>query len=141
MDNQGFTEQGAEYIWKKMSSSTDEEKSEESIFDSTGNDDTLMYKYTDAFEYLKNGDTVNYEKVEKYLMEQKGKTKNQMKKLMQSASRTDPMFEQYISASKSNDADTTHTLYRQLLNIYGSESSFKSALRKYRDKIKKRQSK
>ena len=141
VDNQGFTEQGAEYIWKKMSSSTDEEKSEESIFDSTGNDDTLMYKYTDAFEYLKNGDTVNYEKVEKYLMEHKGKTKNQMKKLMQSASRTDPMFEQYIQASKSNDADTTHTLYRQLLNIYSSESKFKSALRKYRDKIKKRQGK
>ena len=141
VDNQGFTEQGAEYIWKKMSSSTDDEKSEESIFDSTGNDDALMYKYTDAFEYLKNGDAKNYEKVEKYLMEHKGKTKNQMKKLMQSASRTDPMFEQYIQASKSNDADTTHTLYRQLLNIYGSESKFKSALRKYQDKIKKRQSK
>lgn len=141
VDNQGFTEQGAEYIWKKMSSSTDDEKSEESIFDSTGNDDTLMYKYTDAFEYLKNGDTENYEKVEKYLMEHKGKTKNQMKKLMQSASRTDPMFEQYIHASKSNDADTTHTLYRQLLNIYGTESKFKSALRKYQDKIKKQQSK
>ena len=141
VDNQGFTEQGAEYVWKKMSSSVDDEKSEESIFDSTGNDDTLMYKYTDAFEYLKNGDTANYEKVEKYLMEHKGKTKNQMKKLMQSASRTDPMFEQYISASKSNDADTTHTLYRQLLNIYGSESKFKSALRKYQDKIKKQKSK
>lgn len=141
VDNQGFTEQGAEYVWKKMSSSTDEEKSEESIFDSTGNDDTLMYKYKDAFEYLKNGDTENYEKVEKYLMEHKGKTKTQMKKLMQSASRTDPMFEQYISASKNNDADTTHTLYRQLLNIYSSESKFKSALRKYQDKIKKQQSK
>lgn len=141
VDDQGFTEQGAEYVWKKMSSSTDEEKSEESIFDSTGNDDTLMYKYTDAFEYLKNGDTANYEKVEKYLMEHKGKTKNQMKKLMQSASRTDPMFEQYIAASKSNDADTTHTLYRQLLNIYGTESKFKSALRKYQDKIKKQKSK
>lgn len=141
VDNQGFTEQGAEYVWKKMSSSTDDEKSEESIFDSTGNDDTLMYKYTDAFEYLKNGDTENYEKVEKYLMEHKGKTKNQMKKLMQSASRTDPIFEKYIEASKNNDADTTHTLYRQLLNVYGSESKFKSALRKYRDKIKKQQSK
>lgn len=141
VDNQGFTEQGAEYVWKKMSSSTDEEKSEESIFDSTGNDDTLMYKYKDAFEYLKNGDTENYEKVEKYLMEHKGKTKAQMKKLMQSASRTDPMFEQYISASKSNDADTTHTLYRQLLNIYGSESKFKSALKKHQDKVKKQQSK
>lgn len=141
VDNQGFTEQGAEYVWKKISSSVDDEKSEESIFDSTGNDDTLMYKYTDAFEYLKNGDTKNYEKVEKYLMEHKGKTKNQMKKLMQSASRTDPIFEKYIEASKNNDADTTHTLYRQLLNIYGSESHFKSALRKYRDKIKKRQSK
>ena len=141
VDNQGFTEQGAEYIWKKMSSSTDDEKSEESIFDSTGNDDTLMYKYTDAFEYLKNGDIESYEKVEKYLMEHKGKTKNQMKKLMQSASRTDPIFKKYIEASKSNDADTTHTLYRQLLNIYGSESKFKSALRKYQDKIKKQKSK
>lgn len=141
VDNQGFTEQGAEYVWKKMSSSVDDEKSEESIFDSTGNDDTLMYKYTDAFEYLKNGDTANYEKVEKYLMEHKGKTKNQMKKLMQSASRTDPIFKKYIEASKSNDADTTHTLYRQLLNIYGSESKFKSALRKYQDKIKKQKSK
>ncbi len=141
VDNQGFTEQGAEYVLKKILSSVDDEKSEESIFDSTGNDDTLMYKYTDAFEYLKNGDTENYEKVEKYLMEHKGKTKNQMKKLMQSASRTDPIFEKYIEASKNNDADTTHTLYRQLLNIYGSESKFKSALRKYQDKVKKQQSK
>ncbi|MTQ93770.1 hypothetical protein GMC98_03090 [Ruminococcus bromii] len=141
VDNQGFTEQGAEYVLKKMASSVDDEKSEESIFDSTGNDDTLMYKYTDAFEYLKNGDAANYEKVEKYLMERKGKTKNQMKKLMQSANRTDPIFKKYIEASKNNDADTTHTLYRQLLNIYGSESNFKSALRKYQAKIKKRQSK
>lgn len=100
-----------------------------------------LYKYSDAFDFLKNGDTKSYEKVEKYLMEHKGKSKNQMKKLMQSASRTDPMFEQYIQASKSNDADTTHTLYRQLLNIYGSESKFKSALRKYQDKIKKQKSK
>lgn len=141
VDNQDFTEQGAEYVLKKMASSTDDEKSEESIFDSTGNDDTLMYKYTDAFEYLKNGDTESYEKVEKYLMEHKGKTKNQMKKLMQSASRTDPIFEKYIEASKNNDADTTHTLYRQLLNIYGSESKFKSALKKYQGKVKKQQSK
>ena len=96
VDNQGFTEQGAEYVLKKMASSVDDEKSEESIFDSTGNDDTLMYKYTDAFEYLKNGDAANYEKVEKYLMERKGKTKNQMKKLMQSANRTDPIFKKYI---------------------------------------------
>lgn len=141
VDNQGFTEQGAEYVWEKMSSSTNDEKSEESIFDSTGNDDTLMYKYTDAFEYLKNGDTANYEKVEKYLIEHKDKTKSEIKKLMQSASRTDPIFEKYIEASKNNDADTTHTLYRQLLNIYGSESKFKSALKKYQDKVKKQQSK
>lgn len=100
-----------------------------------------LYKYSDAFDFLKNGDTESYEKVEKYLMEHKGKTKNQMKKLMQSASRTDPMFEKYIAASKNNDADTTHTLYRQLLNIYGSESKFKSALKKYQDKVKKQQSK
>lgn len=100
-----------------------------------------LYKYSDAFDFMKNGDTESYEKVEKYLMEHKGKTKNQMKKLMQSASRTDPIFEKYIEASKNNDADTTHTLYRQLLNIYGSESKFKSALKKYQGKVKKQQSK
>lgn len=123
----------------------DEQKNAEGLdkYDNEEESDSKpeLYKYSDAFDFLKNGDTVNYEKVEKYLMEHKGKTKNQMKKLMQSASRTDPMFEQYISASKSNDADTTHTLYRQLLNIYGTESNFKSALRKYQAKIKKRQSK
>ena len=100
-----------------------------------------LYKYSDAFDFLKNGDTESYEKVEKYLMEHKGKTKNQMKKLMQSASRTDSIFKKYIEASKNNDADTTHTLYRQLLNIYGSESKFKSALKKYQGKVKKQQSK
>lgn len=123
----------------------DEQKNAEGLdkYDNEEESDSKpeLYKYSDAFDFLKNGDTESYEKVEKYLMEHKGKTKNQMKKLMQSASRTDPMFEQYIQASKSNDADTTHTLYRQLLNIYSSESKFKSALRKYQDKIKKRQSK
>lgn len=123
----------------------DEQKNAEGLdkYDNEEESDSKpeLYKYSDAFDFLKNGDTESYEKVEKYLMEHKGKTKNQMKKLMQSASRTDPMFEQYISASKSNDADTTHTLYRQLLNVYGSESRFKSALRKYQDKIKKQKSK
>ena len=123
----------------------DEQKNAEGLdkYDNEEESDSKpeLYKYSDAFDFLKNGDTENYEKVEKYLMEHKGKTKNQMKKLMQSASRTDPIFEKYIEASKNNDADTTHTLYRQLLNIYGSESKFKSALRKYRDKIKKQQSK
>lgn len=128
-----------------VSNLEDEQKNAEGLdkYDNEEESDSKpeLYKYSDAFDFLKNGDTANYEKVEKYLMEHKGKTKNQMKKLMQSASRTDPMFEQYISASKSNDADTTHTLYRQLLNVYGSESRFKSALRKYQDKIKKRQGK
>lgn len=123
----------------------DEQKNAEGLdkYDNEEESDSKpeLYKYSDAFDFLKNGDTANYEKVEKYLMEHKGKTKNQMKKLMQSASRTDPIFEKYIEASKNNDADTTHTLYRQLLNIYGSESKFKSALRKYQDKIKKQKSK
>lgn len=123
----------------------DEQKNAEGLdkYDNEEESDSKpeLYKYSDAFDFLKNGDTESYEKVEKYLMEHKGKTKNQMKKLMQSASRTDPIFKKYIEASKSNDADTTHTLYRQLLNIYGSESKFKSALRKYQDKIKKRQGK
>lgn len=100
-----------------------------------------LYSYSDAFDFLKNGDTESYQKVEKYLMENKDKSKNQIKTLMQGASRTDPIFKQYIEASKSNDADTTHTLYKQLLNIYGSESKFKSALKKYQDKVKKQESK
>lgn len=123
----------------------DEQKNAEGLdkYDNEEESDSKpeLYKYSDAFDFLKNGDAKSYEKVEKYLMEHKGKTKNQMKKLMQSASRTDPIFEKYIEASKNNDADTTHTLYRQLLNIYGSESKFKSALRKYQDKIKKQKSK
>ena len=123
----------------------DEQKNAEGLdkYDNEEESDSKpeLYKYSDAFDFLKNGDIESYEKVEKYLMEHKGKTKNQMKKLMQSASRTDPIFKKYIEASKSNDADTTHTLYRQLLNIYGSESKFKSALRKYQDKIKKQKSK
>ena len=123
----------------------DEQKNAEGLdkYDNEeGNDsEPELYKYSDAFDFLKNGDTESYEKVEKYLMEHKGKTKNQMKKLMQSASRTDPIFKKYIEASKNNDADTTHTLYRQLLNIYGSESKFKSALKKYQGKVKKQQSK
>lgn len=123
----------------------DEQKNAEGLdkYDNEEESDSKpeLYKYSDAFDFLKNGDTESYEKVEKYLMEHKGKTKNQMKKLMQSASRTDPIFKKYIEASKSNDADTTHTLYRQLLNIYGSESKFKLALRKYQDKIKKQKSK
>ena len=123
----------------------DEQKNAEGLdkYDNEeGNDsEPELYKYSDAFDFLKNGDTESYEKVEKYLMEHKGKTKSQMKKLMQSASRTDSIFKKYIEASKNNDADTTHTLYRQLLNVYGSESRFKSALRKYQDKIKKRQGK
>lgn len=123
----------------------DEQKNAEGLdkYDNEEESDSKpeLYKYSDAFDFLKNGDTANYKKVEKYLMEHKGKTKNQMKKLMQSASRTDPIFKKYIEASKSNDADTTHTLYRQLLNIYGTESNFKSALRKYQAKIKKRQNK
>lgn len=123
----------------------DEQKNAEGLdkYDNEEESDSKpeLYKYSDAFDFMKNGDTANYEKVEKYLMEHKGKTKNQMKKLMQSASRTDPIFKKYIEASKNNDADTTHTLYRQLLNIYGSESKFKSALKKYQDKVKKQQSK
>lgn len=123
----------------------DEQKNAEGLdkYDNEEESDSKpeLYKCSDAFDFLKNGDTESYEKVEKYLMEHKGKTKNQMKKLMQSASRTDPIFKKYIEASKSNDADTTHTLYRQLLNIYGSESKFKSALRKCQDKIKKQKSK
>ena len=123
----------------------DEQKNAEGLdkYDNEeGNDsEPELYKYSDAFDFLKNGDTESYEKVEKYLMEHKGKTKNQMKKLMQSASRTDPIFKKYIEASKNNDADTTHTLYRQLLNIYGSESKFKFALKKYQGKVKKQQSK
>ena len=123
----------------------DEQKNAEGLdkYDNEEESDSKpeLYKYSDAFDFLKNGDIESYEKVEKYLMEHKGKTKNQMKKLMQSASRTDPIFKKYIEASKSNDADTTHTLYRQLLNIYGSESKFKSALRKCQDKIKKQKSK
>ena len=130
--NQGFSEKGAEYIWNKMSSINNSED--------TTKISSNMYTYSDAFEYLKNGDIDSYEKAEKYLMQQKNKTAEQIQKLMQSSNRTDSLFKSYIGAINNNDSDTTHILYKQLLNIYGTESSFKSALQKYQDKVKKQKS-
>ena len=134
MDN-GFNENGAEYVLGKIETSQeyDDESKSTSAFDETsGEDELVMYSYSDLFDALINGDTENYDMIEKG-----GKTKQEIESAMRSASRTDKLWAEYIEASTSNDRERTKELVEQLTRIYGSWSKAKSALTKYRQKNNK----
>ena len=139
MDN-GFNENGAEYVLGKIETSQeyDDESKSTSAFDETsGEDELVMYSYSDLFDALINGDTENYDIIEKYMIEKGGKTKQEIESAMRSASRTDKLWAEYIEASTSNDRERTKELVEQLARIYGSWSKAKSALTKYRQKNNK----
>ena len=139
MDN-GFNENGAEYVLGKIETSQeyDDESKSTSAFDETsGEDELVMYSYSDLFDALINGDTENYDIIEKYMIEKGGKTKQEIESAMRSASRTDKLWAEYIEASTSNDRERTKELVEQLTRIYGSWSKAKSALTKYRQKNNK----
>ena len=139
MDN-GFNENGAEYVLGKIETSQeyDDESKSTSAFDETsGEDELVMYSYSDLFDALINGDTENYDMIEKYMIEKGGKTKQEIESAMRSASRTDKLWAEYIEASTSNDRERTKELVEQLTRIYGSWSKAKSALTKYRQKNNK----
>ena len=139
MDN-GFNENGAEYVLGKIETSQeyDDESKSTSAFDETsGEDELVMYSYSDLFDALINGDTENYDIIEKYMIEKGGKTKQEIESVMRSASRTDKLWAEYIEASTSNDRERTKELVEQLTRIYGSWSKAKSALTKYRQKNNK----
>ena len=138
MDN-GFNENGAEFVINKINESkSDDETGSTSVFDDTSEENELvMYRYSDLFDALINGDTENYSMIENYLIEKGGKTKQEIKSAMRSTSRTDKLWGEYIEASTGNDRERTKELVEQLTRIYGSWSKAKSALTKYRQKNNK----
>ena len=137
MDN-GFNENGAEFVINKINESkSDDETGSTSVFDDTSEENELvMYRYSDLFDALINGDTENYSMIENYLIEKGGKTKKEIKSAMRSTSRTDKLWGEYIEASTGNDRQRTRELVTQLTRIYGSWENAKTALKKYQNKIK-----
>lgn len=137
IDN-GFNEKGAEFVINKINESkSDDETGSTSVFDDTSEENELvMYRYSDLFDALINGDTENYSMIENYLIEKGGKTKKEIKSAMRSTSRTDKLWGEYIEASTSNDRQRTRELVTQLTRIYGSWENAKKALKKYQNKIK-----
>lgn len=137
IDN-GFNEKGAEFVINKINESkSDDETGSTSVFDDTSEENELvMYRYSDLFDALINGDTENYSMIENYLIEKGGKTKKEIKSAMRSTSRTDKLWGEYIEASTGNDRQRTRELVTQLTRIYGSWENAKAALKKYQNKIK-----
>ena len=137
IDN-GFNEKGAEFVINKINESkSDDETGSTSVFDDTSEENELvMYRYSDLFDALINGDTENYSMIENYLIEKGGKTKQEIKSAMRSTSRTDKLWGEYIEASTGNDRKRTRELVTQLTRIYGSWENAKTALKKYQNKIK-----
>ena len=137
IDN-GFNEKGAEFVINKINESkSDDETGSTSVFDDTSEENELvMYRYSDLFDALINGDTENYSMIENYLIEKGGKTKQEIKSAMRSTSRTDKLWGEYIEASTGNDRQRTRELVTQLTRIYGSWENAKTALKKYQNKIK-----
>ena len=137
IDN-GFNEKGAEFVINKINESkSDDETGSTSVFDDTSEENELvMYRYSDLFDALINGDTENYSMIENYLIEKGGKTKKEIKSAMRSTSRTDKLWGEYIEASTGNDRQRTRELVTQLTRIYGSWENAKTALKKYQNKIK-----
>ena len=137
IDN-GFNEKGAEFVINKINESkSDDETGSTSVFDDTSEENELvMYRYSDLFDALINGDTENYSMIENYLIEKGGKTKKEIKSAMRSTSRTDKLLGEYIEASTGNDRQRTRELVTQLTRIYGSWENAKTALKKYQNKIK-----
>lgn len=144
LKNQGFNEKGAEYVYKSMQSGESTESEEEmSAFSDTSEGEGVAYTYSDAFEYLKNGDMENYERIEQYLIDNSDKTKKDVQSAMRSASRTDELWKEYFEAqgtlSGGGDPVKLEELKMILTNIYGSWSTAATYGRKYQKRMKKKE--
>ena len=106
-------------------------------------DKATLYTYSDAFEYLKNGDRENYERIEQYLIDNADKTKKDVQSAMRSASRTDELWKEYFEAqgtlSGGGDSVKLEELKKTLTNIYGSWSTAATYGRKYKERMKKKE--
>lgn len=132
----GFSAKGAEYIIGQIKTSEEEEESISAFTETSGENELVMYSYSDAFDALISGDTESYGMIEKYLIEKGGKTKQEIQSAMRSAGRTDRLWAEYIEAATGNDKVRTQELVTQLIRIYGSWENAKTALRRYRERQK-----
>lgn len=144
LKNQGFNDKGAEYVYKSMQSGESSESEEElSAFSDTSEGEGVAYTYSDAFEYLKNGDRENYERIEQYLIDNADKTKKDVQSAMRSASRTDELWKAYFEAqgtlSGGGDPVKLEELKKTLTNIYGSWSTAVTYGRKYQKRMQKKE--
>ncbi|MGN0508124.1 MAG: hypothetical protein ACI4GX_02720 [Ruminococcus sp.] len=144
LKNQGFNDKGAEYVYKSMQSGESSESEDElSAFSDTSEGEGVAYTYSDTFEYLKNGDIENYERVEQYLIDNNGKTKKDVQSAMRSASRTDKLWKAYFEAqgtlSGGGDPVKLEEYKKILTNIYGSWSTAVTYGRKYQKRMKEKE--
>ena len=144
LKNQGFNDKGAEYVYKSVQNSENSESEDElSAFSDTSEGEGVAYTYSDAFEYLKNGDRENYERIEQYLIDNADKTKKDVQSAMRSASRTDELWKEYFEAqgtlSGGGDSVRLEELKKTLTNIYGSWSTAATYGRKYQKRMQKKE--
>lgn len=146
LKNQGFNDEGAEYVYKSIQSGESSESEDEfSAFADTSEGEGVAYTYADAFEYLKNGDRENYERIEQYLIDNNDKTKKDVQLAMRSASRTDKLWKEYFEAqgtlSGGGDPVKLEEYKKILTNIYGSWSTAVTYGRKYQKRMKEKEKK
>lgn len=144
LKNQGFNDKGAEYVYNSMQNGESSESEEKmSAFADTSKGEGVAYTYSDAFEYLKNGDIENYERVEQYLIDNNGKSKKDVQSAMRSASRTDELWKAYFEAqgtlSGGGDPVKLEELKKILTNIYGSWSTAVTYGRKYQKRMQEKE--
>lgn len=144
LKNQGFNDKGAEYVYNSMQNGeSPESEGELSVFSDTSEGEGVAYTYSDAFEYLKNGDRENYERIEQYLIDNNDKTKKDVQSAMRSASRTDELWKEYFEAqgtlSGGGDPVKLEELKKTLTNIYGSWSTAATYGRKYQKRMQKKE--
>ena len=142
LKQQGFNDKGCEHIYNEMQNSTEEESEEvASVFADTSQDKGVAYTYSDAFEALKSGDKDNYNHIKNYLVEEAGKEEKDIQSAMRNASRTDPLWAEYIKAYEDNDGTKMREIKAMLTNIYGSWDTAVEAMHRYQKRMKEKENK
>lgn len=138
----GFTEETVTKAIDSIIAESEEESEDEDIksFD-TESEKSTLYSYSDAFNFLKNGDEENYQRIKSYLIENAGKEEKDIKSAMRSASRTDSLWKEYLQAYEDSDGTKMREIKTMLTNIYGSWDSALEALHKYQKRMKEKENK
>ena len=100
------------------------------------------YRYSDAFNALKNGDKEGFAVVKAAIMTERQKdnkdySEKDFMSQMKSSNHTKPLFEELEAATDGNDRKRLERVRAQLLNVFGSESEWRAAYQKYVEKKNK----